>query len=334
MPLAFFSGSLCLISLCVYVVNPPAAGARTKATPRRRRDRGSTERAGDLAVAGEDRCRGAGATVTVEPGSYVGDLLIDKPLRLVGQGRPRLLGSGTGSVVRIRATDVTVEGLDIDGREGGDLGKDTSGIHIAAARATVRNCRIVGSVFGIYLREAPGTVIEDSRVRGIPGRDPGEKGSGIHVWNTVGFRFERNEILDVRDGLYIQSSSRGFIGHNGRAICATACHYMFSDDNVFEDNSFENGAAGTALMYSRRIVFRRNRFVPQPGLRLGGTASQACDDLLAEDNLIGDNARGIFLEGSYRNLFRRNVVAASDIAIVLYDSSGENRFEGTPSWPT
>ena len=105
-------------------------------------------------------------------------------------------------------------------------------------------------------------------------------------------------------------------------------HYMFSDDNVFEDNTFENGAAGTALMYSRRIVFRRNRFIRNRGFASVGLLFKACDDVLAEDNLIADNARGIFLEGSYRNVFRRNVVALSDAAIVLYDSSGENRFEG------
>jgi parallel beta-helix repeat protein len=47
----------------------------------------------------------------------------------------------------------------------------------------------------------------------------------------------------------------------------------------------------------------------------------------------------VFIEGSYRNVFRRNVVAMSDQAIVLYDSSHENVFDGnvfvanfTPLW--
>ncbi len=271
---------------------------------------------------------GPGDTVVVAAGDYLGDLIIDRSIRLVGQGRPRILGSGTGSVIRIRAAEVSVEGFDIDGREGGDLGRDTSGIHIAAPRALVRNCRIVGSIFGIYLREAHGAAIEDSFVRGIPGREPGEKGSGIHVWNTQGFRFERNQVAEVRDGFYIQSSGQGVIRHNLARDLRYGLHYMFSDDNLFEDNSFENGAAGTALMYSRRIVFRRNRFVRNRGFASVGLLLKACDDVIAEDNLIADNARGIFLEGSYRNQFRGNVVAASDTAIVLYDSSGENRFEG------
>jgi nitrous oxidase accessory protein len=268
------------------------------------------------------------STLEVPPGEYVGDLVIDKPMKLVGLDRPRLVGSGQGSVVRIRAAGVTMGGFDIDGRAGGDLGRDSSGVHVAAPRATIRDCRVEQALFGVYLREAHGSSVLRCRIRGIPGREPGEKGSGIHVWNTEGFRFEGNEIADVRDGFYIQSSSRGEVRGNVAKDLRYGLHYMFSDDNLFEDNLFENGAAGTALMYSKRIVFRRNRFLRNRGFASVGLLLKTCDDVLAEDNLIADNARGIFIEGSYRNVFRRNVVAGSDVALVIYGSSGENRFEG------
>jgi len=270
----------------------------------------------------------SGDTLVVEAGEYTGDLIVDRAVHLVGRGWPRLLGSGSGSVVRIRAAGVTLEGFDIDGGGKGDLGRDTSGIHIAAPTATVRGCRVHNAIFGVYLREAHASAVERCVIRGIPGKEPGEKGSGIHVWNTIGFRLEGNDIADVRDGFYIQSSSRGQIASNAARDLRYGLHYMFSDDNVFEDNLFENGAAGTALMYSQRIVFRRNRFLHNRGFASVGLLFKACDDVVAEDNLIADNARGIFLEGSYRDTFRRNVVAESDAGIVLYDSCGQIRFEG------
>jgi nitrous oxidase accessory protein len=269
-----------------------------------------------------------GATLEVGPGTYPGDLYLDRPLRLVGRGRPRLVGSGRGSVVRVRALGVTIEGFEVDGQGGGDLGNDTSGIHVTGAGATIRDCRIENSLFGIYLREAPGATVSGCSIHGIPGKDPGEKGSGIHVWNTERFTLERNEVVDVRDGVYIQSSSHGTIRGNRARELRYGLHYMFSDDNLFEDNVFENGAAGSAIMYSRRITFRRNQFLRNRGFASVGLLLKACDEIVAESNLIADNARGIFLEGSYRNLFRGNIVAASDAAIVLYDSCGENRFEG------
>lgn len=274
-----------------------------------------------------DRAR-PGDRVVVPAGTYEGDLLIDRPLTLVGMGRPLLLGSGAGSVVKVRAADVTIDGFDIDGRGGGDLGQDTSGIHIAAPRARVVNCHVRRTLFGIYLREAEGTVVEHSRINGLPGRPPGEIGSGVHVWNTPRFRIEGNEIVDVRDGIYIQSSSGGVIRGNTARDLRYGIHYMFSDDNVFEDNTFANGDAGAAIMYSRRITFRRNRFLHNRGFASAGLLFKECDDITAEDNLIADNARGIFIEGSYRNQFRRNIVAMSDMALVVYDSSGHNLFEG------
>jgi nitrous oxidase accessory protein len=170
-------------------------------------------------------------------------------------------------------------------------------------------------------------VVEDSTIDGIPGRDPGEKGSGIHLWNSHAFRLERNVIREARDGIYVQSSTGGVIRGNRVSDIRYGLHYMFSDDNLFEDNIFENGAAGAALMYSKRIVFRRNQFIRNRGFASVGLLLKACDDVLAEDNLLADNARGLFMEGSSRNTIRRNVIAGSDAAVILYDSVSQDRFE-------
>jgi nitrous oxidase accessory protein len=269
-----------------------------------------------------------GEVVEVGAGDYRGDLYVDRRVTLRGSGRPRLLGSGTGSVVRIRADGAAIEGFDVDGLGGGDLGRDASGIHVAAKNVAIRDCRVVNSLFGIYLREADGAVVERCTVRGIPGKEPGEKGSGIHVWNTDGFRLSDNTVSEARDGFYIQSSPHGRITGNTARDLRFGLHYMFSDDNVFEDNTFESGAAGTALMYSRRIVFRRNRFLHNRGFASVGLLFKSCDDVTATENLVADNARGIFLEGSYRCVFTKNVVAESDSAVVLYDSCGGVVFRG------
>ena len=269
-----------------------------------------------------------GATLEIAPGTYRGDLYLDRPIRLVGTGRPRLVGSGKGSVVRIRAPDVAVEGFDIDGLAGGDMVADSSGVHAAAPRPTIRDCRIVNALFGVYLREAPGARVEANVIRGVPGKDAGDKGSGIHAWNTLGFAIVGNDIADARDGIYIQNASQGAVRGNAARGVRYGLHYMSSDDNVFEDNLFEDSAAGAVLMFSSRIQFRRNRFLHNRGFASVGLLFKDVQDSVAEDNLIADNARGVFLEGSYRNVFRRNVVAESDVAIVLYGSSEGNRFEG------
>jgi nitrous oxidase accessory protein len=269
-----------------------------------------------------------GSVVEVEPGLYRGDLYIDRALRLVGKGRPRLVGSGKGSVVRVRASGVAVEGFDIDGLAGGEMMADSSGVHVAAPGVIVRDCRITNTLFGIYLRQTPGARVENNVIRGIAGKGAGEKGSGIHIWNTLGFTFVGNDIADARDGIYIQNASAGLVRGNVARQVRYGLHYMSSDDNVFEDNRFENSAAGAVLMFSRRLQFRRNQFLHNRGFASVGLLFKDLSDSVAEDNLIADNARGIFLEGSSDNVFRRNVIAGSDVALVVYGSCLGNRFEG------
>jgi nitrous oxidase accessory protein len=262
-----------------------------------------------------------GARIEVAAGTYNGDLIINRPVHLVGIGRPLLLGTGTGTVVTVTAPDVTIEGFDIDGRKGGDLGQDASGILIAAPRVTIRDCSITNTLFGIYLKAAPGARVEKCRVRGIKEKSAGEKGSGIHVWNTDGFTLTGNEIYEVRDGIYIQSSPHGVIRGNVARDLRYGLHYMYSDDNVFEDNVFANGDAGTAIMYSRRLTFRRNQFLHNRGFASVGLLLNTCDDVVADHNVMADNARGIFVEGSSGVRIQDNAIAQSDVAVVLFASS-------------
>lgn len=269
-----------------------------------------------------------GATIDVAPGVYRGDLVIDKPLRLTGHGQARLVGSGAGSVVRVRADDVIVEGFEIDGREGGSLARDSAGIHVSGHRVTIRHCHIRRSIFGVYLLAADDVVVDHVVVDGLRGRAPGEQGSGLHLWNTQRFTLTGNVVRDSRDGIYIQSSSDGVATGNDIADVRYGLHYMFSDRNTFEDNVFERSAAGAALMYSSDLVFRRNRFLRNRGFASVGLLMQTCERVLAEDNLIADNARGVFLEGVSRGVFRRNVIADADAALVIYDSTRDSRFDG------
>jgi nitrous oxidase accessory protein len=270
----------------------------------------------------------AGATIEIEAGIYEGDLVVDRPLHLAARGHVVLRGSGAGTVVAVTAPDVTIEGIEVDGRGGGDLGRDSSGIHIAAPRARIVRCVIRNALFGIYLRAADGTLVQQSRVHGIKEKAAGEKGSGIHVWNTDGFTLAGNEISNVRDGIYIQSSPHGVVRGNRARDLRYGLHYMYSDDNVFEDNVFERGDAGTAIMYSRRLTFRRNQFLRNRGFASVGLLLKSCDDVLAEHNFIADNARGVFLEGTNRVTIRDSVIAQSDIAIVLFASAAKSTITG------
>lgn len=267
-----------------------------------------------------------GGVVNVPSGRYAGDLYIDRPMSLEGHGRPVLVASGRGSVIIVRAPGVRVEGFDIEANFAGSLDRDSSGIHVSTPHVVIRDVKVTHAFFGIYLLAADDVTIERTSVHGQAGKPPGEQGSGFHFYNSQQFHVSDSDVTDMRDGIYIQSSSRGVVRHNDIRHVRYGLHYMYADDNVFEDNHFEDSAAGAALMFSQRLIFRRNQFLRNRGFASVGLLLKDCSDLLAEDNLIIDNARGLFLDGSNHNTFRRNLIAVSDAALVIYASVSGNVF--------
>ncbi len=75
-------------------------------------------------------------------------------------------------------------------------------------------------------------------------------------------------------------------------------HYMYSNNNSFKDNFFDNNVAGAALMYSEDIEFERNTFARCRGFRAYGILLQSMARVTARSNLVLDNSRGIFMNNT------------------------------------
>ena len=253
----------------------PAAAARPRRPAGGRRTRRRSRR-------GSMRPRTA-ARSTSSPARYVGDL-VHRPadVRLVGHGRPRLAGSGHGSVSPRPRADVVVEGFDIDGRARREPGWTIRPAFTSPRRtSTVRDCPDRGQFFGIYLREADDAIDRaDVVIRGVPGRDPASRAPGC-TCTTAGAVHAASGTTSPTCATASTSSRRrnGLIRGNIARRLRYGLHYMFSDDNVFEDNLFEDGAAGAAIMYSKRLMFRRNRFLHNRGFASVGLLLKDCDDV-------------------------------------------------------
>ena len=147
-----------------------------------------------------------------------GDLVIDRPLRLVGQ-RPAAARRLGHRQRRARSAPPTSRS------RGSTSTAAAAATSAATPRAstsprrapTIRDCRIVDTLFGIYLREADGSAVERLPHPRHPGQGPGREGLRHPRLEHRGLRLDGNEIVDVRDGFYIQSSSHGTIAAQRRA---------------------------------------------------------------------------------------------------------------------
>ncbi len=267
----------------------------------------------------------AGDTIQVRAGTYTGNLAINKQITLEGLERPTLRGEGVASVITVFADGCVIRGFVIE-HSGGELTREDSGILLKSSNNRIEDNQLRDILYGIYFYSSHNNTIRRNQIRGRTELEEGDRGAGLHLWNSPDNIIEDNTISEERDGMYIQSCNGNKIRRNRVTNLRYGLHYMFSDRNVFEDNFFSNNVAGAAIMYSNGIEFRRNTFIHNRGFSSFGILFQECSELLAEENFIVDNATGIFMEALRKTTFRRNTIANNDVALQMFSSSDANVF--------
>lgn len=266
-----------------------------------------------------------GDTIFISAGIYDGNLVIDKKLALIGRDWPVIRGEGTGSAVLLEADSCVLKGFIVE-HSGKMLVHEDAGILIKSNGNVVAENKLRDVLFGIYLLNANDNTIANNLIVGRKKLELGERGSGIHIWNSYRNRFIGNVIREARDGFYIQYANHTWIEDNEVFDLRYGVHYMYADSNVFLHNRFHDNVAGAAIMYSKDITMRHNRFVHNRGFASFGILFQDCHNSVADSNIIADNVVGMFFESSTNNVFQRNIIAQNDVALKMFQNSERNTF--------
>jgi nitrous oxidase accessory protein len=270
----------------------------------------------------------AGDEIRVRSGVYREDLVLEKRLALVGEGRPTLFGTGLGSVVTLLADGCELRGFAI---EGSGLGQTNE--MDAAVQVRSNNNRIVDNVmrrvfYGVVVADSRRNEIADNEIHGLRERPFGQRGDGIYLFRAPENFVARNRISGERDAIYFQYAPRGRAVDNIVSDSRYGLHDMFSDDAVIARNTFSGSAVGANIMNSRRIrvegnTIARNRGIPGVGLTL-----KDCDDATVRGNQIVENARVVLVLGSAATRCPDNAFIGNDTAVTLFSSAERNRFGG------
>ena len=261
--------------------------------------------------------------IVVHAGVYHEHLVLSRPLALAGDPGAVVDGDESGTVIRVEQGPARIQGLTIRGSGTSLLGEDAAIRLEGAPGSTIEDNRIDDVLFGILVISSPHARVLGNQVRGkdiiIPRR-----GDGIRIYDSGHSLVEGNAVTRSRDFAIWESndvtSRRNHVSRSRYGL-----HFMYCDDNLFEDNVFENNQVGAAITYSRRLTLRRNRFTGSRGPSAYGLLIKVGDDVLAEGNWFLDDSRGIFLEDSPSALrasvtIRRNVVAGNDVGVSFQSS--------------
>lgn len=265
------------------------------------------------------------AIVRVPAGVYSGDIVLNKPVTLEGAGRPVLHGSGKSSVITVLAPGCTIRGFIIE-HSGPMLVDEHSGILLKSDGNNIEGNELRDILFGIYFFSSNHNRVNGNVIHGREQLESGERGGGIHIYNSVDNAIDNNKIEYARDGMYLQYASDSVIRGNRVSHVRYGLHYMYSNNNKFEDNIFSDNIAGAAIMYSHDIEFSRNVFMHNRGFSSFGILFQDAEHCISTHNLIVNNAVGIFAEALINSTFTENLISENDVALELFASASGNRF--------
>lgn len=272
-----------------------------------------------------------GTTIQIGAGYYKeSNLAINIPfLRLIaiaGQSRPIIDLHGIGSGFLIHADHVEISGLLIKNSGFSDT-EEMAGIKISqSSDCLIKDNILENNSFGIYLAGSKSCSVLNNQIRGT-NRSEGLSGNGIHIWKGENMIVDNNEVTANRDGIYFEFVKNSFIRKNKSfSNMRYGLHFMFSHNNEYRENLFQDNDCGVAVMYSRNVRMFRNRFGRSRGPASYGLLLKDISDSLVVGNTFFDNTAGILLDGTTRTDFEGNLFKMNGWALRALGDTDANKF--------
>lgn len=275
-----------------------------------------------------------GDTILVAAGMYKeGNLIISKQLTLIGDKYPIIDGQNKFEVFSIKASKVVIDGFKIYHSGTSNL-DDYAGIKVYDSReVTIQNNILDDTYFGIYLQYAKRCVINNNRLKAY-NKEEQQSGNGIHCWKSDSLSITGNTVDGHRDGIYFEFVTNSFIKTNTTSNnIRYGLHFMFSNNDTYQFNSFIGNGAGVAVMYSNKVSMLNNQFKENWGDAAYGLLLKEISDSYITGNTFEKNTTGIYLEGASRinmshNIFKNNGWAMKIQASCMDITVSTNNFVG------
>ncbi|SDE35074.1 nitrous oxide reductase family maturation protein NosD [Riemerella columbipharyngis] len=255
----------------------------------------------------------SGDTILVYGGHYKeGNINLDKSITLIGIDRPILDGEMKYEIVSFRANHIVLEGFKIM-NSGKDEIRNIGAVRLYDSHfSTIKNNIFDNNYFGITIQRGYQCLVQNNKITTSRGASQELIGDGIHVWSSSDIWIKNNFIKGHKDGIYLEKANNTFVyKNNSQENKRYGLHFMFSHNNVYIGNVFRNNEAGVAVMYSRNVKMKYNRFLDNWGDNVYGLLLKELTFSKVSHNVFSNNSIGVFTDGSskidfYNNQFQNN----------------------------
>jgi parallel beta-helix repeat protein len=283
-----------------------------------------------------------GDTVLVKAGVYNDNLVIEKPISLVGEDKASTVidGGGVGTVVWVNAENVALNGLTI--RNSGDNFTD-SGIYLNNSKTvTISGNTITENNIGVYISESPKSVLRDNTL------ENNSFNFGVYSSNLDGYiqDIDASNTVDGKSMIYWVNQTGKQTPTDAGYIALVNCTDITVSGAVLEKNwqnalfayttnSTITDVTSTLGEDSLWMLECNNCNLQNSNISRniwGGVALVNCSECLVWGNTLeGNGGYGLFLSDSSNNQFHHNNFIDNPYQAWLYGENSNSWDNGYPN---
>jgi len=252
------------------------------------------------------------STIKLSNASYIGNIHINKPISLIGNGKKVIIkGDLSTSVITINSSNVTLKNLIITD-SGTRIDKINAAISInKALHVEVDNCKLLNSLYGIDLDMVSDSKFTNNYITS-KNADMNFRGNALKLYYSHNNIFKNNTIEYSKD-ITLNYSNNNIFNNNTFKHNRFASHLSISHKNKFINNTYKYNSVSIMLMGAKDTNISHNIIQSSNGAAGIGVVIGMVSNLVLEYNTLKYNAKAIYIEGLEKRKGMKRIITHNNI---------------------
>ena len=269
-----------------------------------------------------------GSILKLPAGVYKGNLIINKPITIIGKEDGAIIdGEGNGTVIIVKSSFVTLKNLKIVGSGARHENLDAAIKITDAKQCEVSDCVIEDCLFGIDMQMVKNSIISNNKITS-KNFELGLKGDGLRLWYSNDNIVKKNSLIHSRD-MVVWYSHGNTIEENIGEYCRYSLHFMYAGKNNVINNSYKYNSVGIFFMYSKDTIATGNIIKSSLGATGMGIGLKEVTNFTLKNNTVLYCAQGMYIDRSpfepdTKNWIEDNKILYNSEALHFHSLSEDN----------
>lgn len=253
------------------------------------------------------------STLKLPSGIYLGNIVINKPLTIVGKDKNAIIdGDGHGCVITINSSHVTLKNLTI-ANSGNKMDKIDSAIAIKNANhCEIDSCLILNTLYGIDMFMVNDSIVSNNYITSKKA-DIGFRGDAIKAYYSNDNIFSNNVIENSRD-VTLNYSHNNLFSENTFLNNRFSTHLSLSNRNAFKNNTYKYNSVAIMIMGAKDTSISGNSILSSKGAAGIGVMIKGVSNFRFSNNTVKFNAKGLYVDGQEKATGMKRYISDNEIS--------------------